>query len=529
MSTTVTEAPTSNTVAVTSPLTGEVLYDFKEPTVEEVRAAYGRARNAFEVIRRMPVADRVAEIAKLKKYLVDHKTEIAAQIVAENGKCLTDALLMDLFPSIDLIDHYEKHAERYLADEKVKATPMLMGKQCCIQYMPMGPVLVISPWNYPFLLSFMPALCAFVAGNSVIVKPAEDTPLRPVYDKLLKDSGFMKDAIQVVNATRHTAELLIDERPAKIMFTGSGRVGRRIMSRAAEHLIPVELELGGKDPFIVFDDANVQRAVDGAMWGAFANAGQTCTGVERIYVQDGVYDRFVELLADKARRIVTPDKREPGADDRDLTMGAMTAERQMEVVERQVADARVKGATIVTGGDRVGDTMVFPPTVVTDVDGSMLIQTEETFGPTVTVTKFTTEEEVVDLANGLALGLSASVWTADPQRGERVARELQAGMVCVNNHNATPAHPALPFGGVKQSGMGRYKGAHGLHSFSHIKAVVIDKDGAPPDPHWYPYSAKKFGLLVKLIDTLFGEGSLKLARLLPTALKLQGMAKKESL
>jgi len=527
--TTTPEAPTAETITVTNPRTGELLYELQEPTAEDVQAAYGRARTAFDVIRRMSVAERAAEIAKLKKYLVEHKEDIAAQIAAEAGKCITDALLIDIFPTIDMIDHYEKHAEKYLEDVVLKATPMLMGKKCRIQYMPMGPVLIISPWNYPFMLSIVPALCAFVAGNSVIIKPAKDTPLKSVYEGLLKDSGFMKDAIQVVYASRRTAEFLIDAKPAKIMFTGSVGVGRHIMTRAAEHLIPVELELGGKDPFIVFNDANVERAVRGALWGGFVNAGQTCTGVERIFVQEGVYDRFVELLADQAKRIITPATHQDEADERDLTMGSMTTERQLAEVERQIADARAKGATILTGGDRVGDSMVFPPTVVTDVDTSMMIQTEETFGPAVTVAKFATEEEVIELANDSPYGLSASVWTADPERGQRVARELEAGMVCVNNQNATGAHPALPFGGVKDSGMGRYKGAHGLHSFSHVKAVVIDKDGAPPEGFWYPYSKEKFGLLTKVIDTLFGEGGLKLLRLLPTGAKLQGMAKKQSL
>jgi acyl-CoA reductase-like NAD-dependent aldehyde dehydrogenase len=529
MSTTVTETPAAETIKVTNPRTGELLYEVQEPTPAEVEAAYGRARTAFDVIRRMSVEERVAEIGKLKRYLLEHREELARQIAAETGKCLTDALQIDLFPSIDMLDYYQKNAEQHLADQVVKATPLLMGKKCRVQYMPMGPVLVISPWNYPFMLSFVPALCAFVAGNSVIIKPSTDTPLKNVYEGVLERSGFLADAIQVLYASRKTADLLIDARPAKIMFTGSVGVGRHIMSRAAEYLIPVELELGGKDPFIVFDDANLERAVAGALWNGFMNAGQTCTGVERIFVQEGIHDRFVELLTDQAQRIVTPDRLPADGDELELTMGCMTTERQVQTVERQVEDARAKGATVHTGGQRVGSSMVFPPTVISNVDTTMMVQTEETFGPVVTVSRFAAEEEAIRLANDSPYGLSASVWTADAERGERMARDLEAGMVCVNNHNATGGHPGLPFGGVKDSGMGRYKGAYGLHSFSHIKAVVIDKDGAAPEPIWYPYSQEKFSLLNKLMDTIFGEGAFKLLRLLPIGAKMQGLAKKQSL
>jgi len=529
MDSTTTERPTSQAVEVSNPRTGEVLYSFEEPSSADVDAAYARARAAFEVVSAMSVRDRVAEISKLKKYLVEHKEKLIRRLMDEAGKCFADAMLIDIFPSIDVLDYYEKHAERHLADEVVKATPMLIGKKCRIQYMPMGPVLVISPWNYPFLLSFVPAICAFLAGNSVIIKPASDTPLHGLYEDMIATSGFMKDAIQVVYASRKTADLLIDARPAKIMFTGSVGVGRRIMARAAEYLIPVELELGGKDPFIVFDDADLGRATDGALWGAFANAGQTCTGVERIYVQEKIYDRFVELLAGKAQRIVTPDALPAGADERELGMGCMTTERQLKEVERQLADAVARGARILTGGRRIEGTMILPPTVVIDVDTTMMVQTEETFGPVVTVAKFGTEDEAIRLANDSPYGLSASVWTGHAERGQRVARKLMAGMVSVNNHNATGAHPGLPFGGVKDSGMGRYKGAHGLRSFSHIKAVVADRNVAKPEGYWYPYTKEKTQLLSRIIDTLFGQGSLKLPRLVPLALKLESIAKKHRL
>ncbi len=232
----------------------------------------------------MSVRECLNKLDKMKQYIIKHREEIAEFITKETGKSITDALLLEVFPSVDQIDYYQKNAEKILRDQKVPTPILLMGKKSKIVYDPLGIILIISPWNYPFHLSFVPFVCAFTAGNTVIIKPSRITPLKGLYEKIIEESGFMKGALQIAYASRKTANLLIEKKPDKIHFTGSVDVGKIIMKQAAEHLIPVELELGGKDPMIVFEDVNLERTVTGAIWGSYANCGQTCTSIERIFV-----------------------------------------------------------------------------------------------------------------------------------------------------------------------------------------------------------------------------------------------------
>jgi acyl-CoA reductase-like NAD-dependent aldehyde dehydrogenase len=515
------------TVVVENPRTQETLYSIEEPTEDFVNETYDRARAAFEVIRAMSVKERLQEVAKLKRYLCENRERVVDQICAETGKSRTDALVLEVFPALDVMDFYEKNAVKILADQKVKTPIFQFGKKSRIYYEPMGPVLIISPWNYPFHLSFIPFICAFVAGNPVIMKPSKFTPLKGLMEDLCENSGFIKDGLQMVYATRKTANLLIDAKPAKIFFTGSVGAGKSVMARAAQHLIPLELELGGKDPMIVFDDVDIERTVNGALWGGMANTGQTCIAVERVYVQEGVYDEFLKVLQEKAARIENLHGREETLHEHDLDMGAMTAEFQIQEIEEQLEDARANGANIICGGAREPGSHVFPPTIVTDVTRDMQIVREESFGPVISVMKFKTEEEAIAHANDSNLGLSASVWSADQERAVRVARRIEAGSVSVNNVIATQANPALPFGGIKDSGFGRYRGSFGLHSFSHVKSCVIDKQSSKVELHWYPYSKKKYALFGKLIDSAYKEGNL--LKVLLNAIALENLAKKNRL
>jgi len=519
------DSGSGSVINVTNPQTGEKIYSLTEPSVDDIAASFDKARGAFQTIRAMSVGERLAELEKLKRYFLDNKDHIVNRVVEETGKSKMDALTSEVFTILDVIDYYIKNAEKHLRPVKVATPIILFPKKSRIYYEPLGTVLVISPWNYPMNLAWLPILTAFVAGNSIVFKPSEWTPLKGLMEDIIRDSGFMKDAIQIVYGGKDTGRKLIDQKPARIMFTGSTRAGKQIMKQAADHLIPVELELGGKDPMVIFDDANIDRAAHAATWGGILNCGQTCTSVERVLVQDKVYDEFVSNLRGKMAKLTTYQTQEGVPDEGNMDVGVMTAPFQVEQVVDQIEDAKTRGATIQTGGERVGDSHCVQPTLITDVDDTMKVVTEETFGPVISVQKFSTEDDAIRMANDSQYGLSASVWTADTTRAERMAHNIETGNVSINNVLATQVNSALPYGGTKESGFGRYKGPHGLHAFSNIKSVLSDGT-SQREIFWYPYSKEKYALMSKMLDAIYDGGPLWLLKLLPIAGKLQSMAKK---
>ncbi|GIW22180.1 MAG: hypothetical protein KatS3mg068_1187 [Candidatus Sericytochromatia bacterium] len=298
------------------------------------------------------------------------------------------------------------------------------------------------------------------------------------------------------------------------------------MEKASKYLIPLELELGGKDAMIVFEDVNIERTVNGALWGALTNAGQSCTSVERLYVQEEIYSRFINKLEEKISKLNLPTDNQDKFNNFD--MGYMTAEFQIKIVEEHIKDALEKGAKIITGGKRQENSMFFPPTIITNVNNSMKILNEETFGPVIPIIKFSTEEEVIKLANETEYGLSASVWTKDIARAERVARKLKVGNVSINNVMLTEANPYLPFGGYKYSGFGKTKGQEGLYAFCNIKSIMIDSQSNKIEANWYPYTNNKYKYFSKLTDSLFS-GGIKLLKMAIPGLKLENIANKERL
>jgi len=520
--------PSIETIDVHNPMTGELLYSVSDPSAEELTATYVRANAAYEKIKAMSIRQRLDEVQKLKNYIIENREKIVDQICSETGKARTDCLLSEIFSVIDTIDYYDANAEKQLADRKVSTPLVLFPKKSFVYYEPIGTVLIISPWNYPFNLTLCPFISAFISGNPIIYKPSEQTPLKGLVEEMVEKSGFMKDAFQVVYGGRNAGAACIDQRPAKVFFTGSCRGGSAVMAHAAQYLIPVELELGGKDPMVVFDDVDIERTVNGAIWGGMANSGQTCTSVERILVQESIFDKFVSTLKEKAENVETPSRCKTD-DPNDLDVGCMTADFQIDIVMEQIEDARSKGATIVTGGNRIGTSHEIEPTVITGITDEMMIAQDETFGPVVTVQKFSSEAEAIVMSNDTPYGLSASVWTADAARAERIARAIDTGNVSINNVLATQANPGLPFGGTKQSGFGRYKGHEGLLSFSNTKSVMFDKQGNHLEFYWYPSSKGKYAHFSELVAGMTKSGIAKILGMLGPAGKLKKMSENDRL
>lgn len=486
------------------------------PASNDPASAVARARDGALSLRRLSARERAAFLARLREVVLRRREEIVDRIQGDTGKSRTDALVSEIFGVLDNLAWLEKAAPRALADRKVHTPIALLGKRSELWFEPLGTILVIAPWNYPFYQAVVPIACAFAAGNTVVFKPSEWTPLEGLVEDLLAEAGFAPNWVRVVYGDGRVGEALIDARPDKVFFTGSTRTGRRILARAAPHGIPVELELGGKDAMIVFEDVDVERAAAGAAWGALTTTGQSCTSVERLLVHEAIYEPFRAALLREVGRL------RPGVDrDGDAELGFMTADFQVEIVRRHVEDARAKGARLLTGAEWDGRSRCVPPLVIEGVTDAMLVAQEETFGPVIPLRAFRDEAEAIALANAGELGLTASVWSRDLERARRVARALVVGGVSVNNVMATEANPALPFGGTRASGFGRYKGELGLHSFCNVKSVLIDKDSGKIEANWYPYTRAKYRLFSAMMEGLFGRGLRRWARFAWNGLRLE--------
>lgn len=493
-----------------------------EMTDTQISDVFANARTAAGKLRQTSLEQRAQALHGLIDHINANREAIADAIVADTHKSRTDAVVSEIMGVLDNLEWLMQQAPKLLASKKVKTPITLMGKKSIIHHEPHGVVLVISPWNYPFHIGLTSVMAAFVAGNAVLFKPSEVTPLTGLFEQIFAQHELVASSVFICYGGGETAQKLIAQRPDKIFFTGSTRTGKRILNQAADMLIPVDLELGGKDPAIVFDDVNLQRAVAGVMWGGLTTAGQSCSSVERIYVHERIYDDFIKRLSEEVDKLIVSYGDAGNAD-----VGAITAPFQVDIIEQHVNDARDKGAIIHTGGARLeGDASVYLPTVLSNLSDDMLITYEETFGPVLPVMSFSDEAEVIERANASEFGLSASVWSDDLDRAQRVAAALDCGAVSINNVMITEGNPWMSFGGVKNSGYGRQKGEEGLLSYARSKSVMVDKNSGKIEANWYPYTQKKYGLFAELLDTLFSHSPLKLIKLAIVGTQLESEAKK---
>src|SRR5690349_3468586 len=472
-------------VPVENPATGEVVAHVPNLSADDVREMAQRGRAAQPGWEALGFAGRARVMLRMQKWLLDNAERVIQTIMSETGKTFEDAELAEIGYAGNAFGFWAKYGPKYLEDEHIKSSQVLVkGKKLINRFRPLGLIGVIGPWNYPLTNSFGDCIPALMAGNSVILKPSEITPLTSMLlAEGMRECGLPENVLQIATGRGETGAALI-EHVDMIMFTGSTKTGRKVAEAAARRLIPSSLELGGKDPMIVLSDADLERAANFATYYSMQNAGQTCISIERVYVEEPVYDEFVSKVSEKVRalRVGKPD----GFGT--VEVGAITFPPQLDTIKDHVADAIQKGARVLTGGQQAaGPGRFFEPTVLVDVDHSMKCMTEETFGPTLPIMKVHDADEAVRLANDTPYGLASSVFTRDTARGEAIARRLEAGATTVNDAMINYSALELPMGGAKASGLGSRHGAGGIRKYCSQQAIVVTRFAMKREAHMFPY------------------------------------------
>jgi succinate-semialdehyde dehydrogenase/glutarate-semialdehyde dehydrogenase len=494
-----------------NPADSSVVGETPISTPEDVRAAVTRARQAQPEWRALGLRGRLAVIRRFQDVLHQHKQEVAELITREAGKPVVEALLSEVLVVLDSARFLLANAYGLLTPEPLPHGNLIMkAKRGKLIREPFGVFGIIAPWNYPFSIPATETLAAMAAGNAVVLKPSELTPMVALeLQRLLQKAGVPEDVFQVVVGEGPAGAALVESHIDKLVFTGSVTTGKRVGEAAAKRLLPVVLELGGKDPMLVFDDVDVDIAAAGAAWGAFMNAGQTCLSLERCYVQRGIYEKFVHASAEKAKKLRVGNGMEAGVD-----VGPMINERQVAIVQRHVDDALSRGARLVSGGKRLPELgpNYYAPTVLADVTQDMLVMREETFGPVLPIAPFDSEEDAIRLANDSEFGLAASVWTHDAGRAHRVASRIHAGAVMTNDMVCSFGISEAPHGGVKASGLGRTHGRIGLEEMVRPKYVATDLLPRMKKIWWYGYGGNFPRQMNHFVDALFAKGLLRRCR-----------------
>lgn len=490
-----------------NPATGELIGDSNLNTTNDLIRMMAESRKAQAKWGKVPVKERSRRILKIKNYLVDNIDELSKIISNDNGKVKFDALATEIFPAIMATKYYIKNAPKFLKPKKIPSSSIVLAnKRSFVRYEPFGVVGIISPWNYPFAIPYSEVIMALLAGNGVILKTATETQL---VGKALRDAVNSADLpeglFQYINIPGRVAgEAFLKSGIDKLFFTGSVPVGKTLMRIAADTLTPVSLELGGNDAMIVCEDADIDRAVNGAVWGGLSNAGQSCGGVERIYVHENIYDPFMQKLKEKVELLRVGD---PSNFDTDVAV--MTTEKQINTVKLHLDDALKNGAILYAESKAADNSKnILTPKVLTNVNHNMIMMREETFGPLLGVMKAKNMDEAIELANDSSLGLTGSVWSKDHKKAIEIGKKIKAGAITINDHLMSHGIAETSWGGFKESGIGRTHGQQGFMEMVETQYIINDiLPGVKKNIWWHPYSKELYEELKSIIYLFYGNNT----------------------
>jgi succinate-semialdehyde dehydrogenase/glutarate-semialdehyde dehydrogenase/succinyl-CoA reductase len=463
-----------------NPATEEVIGEFEVSDKKTVSKAVKKARVAFNEWKKTDVSEREQIIKNFAEVLRKNKSEVAELISKEMGKPIIESE-SEVEGSFGNIDWFVSNTKKVIQDEIIELN--VENVTAKIRFEPVGVVGIITPWNFPIDTPLWKIVPALLTGNTIVFKPSEYSTLCGMkIEELLKEAGIPEGVFNLVVGNGTTGKYLVASKVNMISFTGSSKVGKEVMSRAGKKLKKTVLELGGSDPFIVFEDAIFEQAVNAAVFGRFLNCGQVCTAAKRIFVDKKIYDSFLEGFVEKVKKLKIGDPL-----DRNTEIGPIVSKKQLETLEKQVKDAIDKGAKVLCGGKRIeGKGYFYEPTVLTNIKKNMLVLNEEVFGPVASILPFKSIKEAIKLANDTNYGLGASVWTQNKKIAEEMIKSVESGMVWINDFG-TP-YPQCPQGGIKDSGMGRELSKYGILEFCNLKTVVISEDKTVKKPWWFPYN-----------------------------------------
>ena len=493
-----------------NPATGEPVGAVATVAVDQVQRVVDEVADVQPFWAQLSLDDRARYMRRTAQVLIDSIDDLTLLLSREQGKPRSEAYTMELLPTIDGLHWIADNGPKILSDERIPYPQIFWkAKRSWATYEPLGVVGVIAPWNYPWSIPFGEVAIALMCGNGVVLKPASLTPLiGERIQRAFERAGVPEGLVRVVHGGGRVGNALVESTAAKVFFTGSVEVGRKVGVAAAERMKGSVLELGGKDPMIVLDDANLRNAIAGCVWGGFANAGQTCSGIERVYVMRSVADRFTDGVVAAARDLRLGD---PARADTEI--GPMVSKDQFDLVRDLVDDAVAQGAKLHCGGPTTVDGLAgetfYAPAVLTNVTHDMRIMREEVFGPVVPIVTVASEDEAIELANDSPFGLGASVWTDDREKGRRIARRIESGMVWINDHMYSHGAMQTPWGGVKESGLGRSHGRFGFHECVNVKHVAWEP-GYTKNFWWHPYGDSLVGAMQSSAKLLYGRDADKL-------------------